>query len=91
MELVLIDQNSAEWNYMWDWLASHPLNEGIEEPSIATNNGESWQYMGSYQHGGRLIHTLRHRNHPRYNRIETVSVSASSGFTSDQITKKFNL
>lgn len=91
MELVLIKQGTSEWNWMWEWLAVHPLNEGIEEPSIATNNGESWQYMGSFQQGIRVLHTFRHRQHPRYNKVETVSVSASKTLTSDQIEKTFKL
>lgn len=91
MELVLIKQGTHEWNWMWEWLASHPINEGIEEPSIATHEGESWQYMGSYQQGNRVLHTFRHRQHPRYNKVETVSVSASKDFTPDQIAKNFKI
>jgi hypothetical protein len=45
MELAIIEIGSTEWNKMWDWLASHPINEGLTEPSVATNNGESWQYI----------------------------------------------
>jgi hypothetical protein len=91
MELVLIKQDTPEWEYMWNWLASHPLNEGIENPSLAVNNGEAWQYMGSYKQGERVLHTFRHRQHPRYNKTENVSVSASKELTEEQIAKNFKL
>lgn len=91
MELVLIKQDTPEWNYMWEWLASHPLNEGIENPSLAVNNGEAWQYMGSYKQDERVLHTFRHRQHPRYNKVENVSVSASKELTPEQIAKNFKL
>jgi len=91
MELILIKQDTAEWDYMWEWLSNHPLNEGLEEPSIAVNNGEGWQYMGSYKQDERVLHTFRHRQHPKYNKLETVSVSASKELTPEQIVKNFKL
>ena len=91
MELVLIKQDTPEWDYMWNWLASHPLNEGIENPSLAVNNSEAWQYMGSYRQGERVLHTFRHRQHPKYNKVEHVSVSASKQLTEEQIAKNFKL
>jgi hypothetical protein len=91
MELILIKQDTPEWEYMWEWLASHPLNEGIENPSLAVNNGEAWQYMGSYKQDKRVLHTFRHRQHPKYNKVENVSVSASKELTEEQIAKNFKL
>ena len=91
MELVLINKESAEWEYMWNWLASHPINEGIENPSLALNAEYGWEYMGSYKQGERVLHTFRHKLHPRYNRVETVSVSESKDLTPDQIAKNFKL
>ncbi len=91
MDLVLIIKDSPEWNYMWEWLHNHPINEGIEYPTFTLNEGEGWQYMGSYKQGERVLHTFRHRHHPKYNRVETVSVSASKELTEDQIEKKFKL
>lgn len=91
MELVLIEPNSHEWNYMWEWLASHPINEGIIEPTAALNDGEAWQYMGSYKQDDRVIHSFRHRNHPRINERKDLNVQASDKFTTDQIHRKFKL
>ena len=91
MELVLINPNSAEWNYMWKWLEDHPINEGLTNPSIALNNGEGWMYMGTYQQDNRIIHTFRHKDHPKTRTVKTLNVSGSSGFTLDQIAKKFRL
>ena len=91
MELILITPESDEWNYMWKWLAEHPINEGITEPTIAYNEGESWQYMGSYKQKERVIHTFRHRNFPKGNYVKTLSVSASPNLTPNQISKEFKL
>lgn len=91
MEFVLLDLESKEISYLWSYLELHPLNEGIDEPSVALHEGESWNYMGTFINKDKVIHTLRHLNHPRYNRIETISVRASSGFTQDQIVKTFKV
>jgi hypothetical protein len=85
MELVLIKQDSPEWEFMWNWLESHPLNKGLENPSLATNGTESWQYMGSLQNKKVVIHQFRHRNHPVTQSIQSVSVNSSEAFTTDQI------
>lgn len=91
MKLVLIEIDSIEWNYMWNWLSNHPINKDLEEPSIALNEGESWQYMGSLKQGDRLIHQFRHRNHPVTQNIQSVSLEASSGMTPEQIHKDYRL
>lgn len=91
MELVLIDPNSDEWNYMWKWLEDHPINKDIPEPSVAINNNQAWQYVGSYQQKERILHTFRHRCHPYNNEVVTVSVKGSDTFSKDQINKKFTL
>lgn len=76
---------------MWEWLAAHPINKDIEQPSLAMNDGEAWQYMGSYMQGERVIHSFRHRNHPVTNTRKDLSVNASEAFTKEQIVKKFKL
>lgn len=89
MNLILIKPNSPEWEFMWNWLESHPINKGIENPSLALNNEEAWQYMGSYQQGDKVIHEFRHKNHPVTNNIQSLKLNASKLFTSDQILKTF--
>lgn len=89
MNLILIKANSPEWDFMWKWLEDHPINKGLEEPSIALNDSEAWQYMGSWQQDDRVIHSFRHRNHPVTNSIQNVSVHASKDLTLDQIEKTF--
>ncbi len=91
MELVLIDPNSSEWQYMWEWLANHPLNKGIENPKIAEYEGEAWQYMGSFKQGEKVIHEFRHRIHPVTQSRQNVKVEASENFTPNQITKTYKL
>jgi len=87
MDLVIIERESAEWNYMWEWLESHPINEGIEEPRLALNNGELWQYMGSYRQDNKVIHSFRHREHPRDNQRKNLNLNASDKFNNEQINK----
>jgi len=87
MEMVLIKKDSQEWNNMWDKLANHPINESIEEPSLAVNEGEAWQYMGSFRQDTRIIHEFRHRNHPRFQRREYIKFPASETFTDEDVEK----
>lgn len=91
MELAIIEIGSAEWEYMWNWLASHPINVGLDEPSVATNGDQSWQYMGSFKQGDRVIHEFRHRNHPTTNTQQSLKVQASDNLTEEQIKKTFKL
>ena len=85
MELVAIKIGSPEWEFMWNWLASHPVNEGLEEPQVAENNGEAWQYMGSFKNKDKVIHEFRHRLHPVTGTVYKATVQASPDFTDDQI------
>ena len=91
MELILIEPNSLEWDFMWGWLETHPMNEGIENPSIALHEGQAWQYMGSFRQDNRVLHTFRHRIHPSTNRVERLTLQASDKLTPEQITKSFKL
>ena len=61
MDLVLVEQGSSEWNFIWDYVANHPINEGIENARVAFNQGEQFQYMGSYRQGDKVCHSIRHR------------------------------
>ena len=88
MEFVIIKKNCEEWNYIWNWLENHPLNQGLTEPTIALNKGEAWQYMGSFKQGDIIIHQLRHRLHPLSNTRVDLSLRNSENFTEDQIMKK---
>jgi len=90
MELVLLKIGSAEWEYAWEWLANHPINEGLEDPSTATNENESWMYMGSYKQKDKVISEFRHRNHPKINGLSKLSVEHPS-FNEESISKKFKL
>jgi len=87
MEMVLIKKDSQEWNNMWDKLASHPINEDIENPSLSVNEGEAWQYMGSYRQDTRVIHEFRHRNHPKFGRREYLKFNSSETLSDDDIEK----
>ena len=91
MDLALIKKNSPEWEYLWNWLASHPINVGLEAPSVALNEGEAWEYMGSFKQGDRMIHSLRHRCHPKHGQRMDLHVQASDEFVEDDIHKTLKL
>ena len=65
MEQLFIDSEQPEWAYMWGLLAKHPLNAGLEEPRVAENHDETWQYMDTSIYDGEPMHSFRHRCHPR--------------------------
>ena len=89
MDFVLLKIDSPEWNHIWEWLEKHPLNEGLEEPSIALNNNEQWQYVGTYKKGNKAISDMRHRLHPVTNRLEILSIEHD--ITDEGIEKKFRV
>lgn len=90
MEMLIIKRDSPEWNWMWSQLASHPLNEGIEESTVALNtlNGEAWQYLGSFKNNNEVIHEFRHRSHPLDNERHYYKFRASETFSEDDIEKE---
>lgn len=89
MEMVLIKIDSNEWIYMWEWLAAHPINKDLDEPTVALNDGEAWQYMGSYRSKDkRVIHTFRHRKHiNNNNQLKELSVTGSINLNDEDIEK----
>lgn len=91
MDLIFVKEDSAEWLFMWLTLELHEINKGIDEPCVAENQGETWQYMGSYRHNRKLIHSFRHRLHPKTNGVKEYSFEASDSFTDDQIDKKVKI
>lgn len=91
MDFVVIDTNSQEWQYIWDWLSNHPINEGLEEPKEADNQGAKWEYIGSYMLGTSIIHEFLHQMHPKTQGLMKVSVEGSKDFTSEYIAEKYRL
>ena len=91
MEFVVIKIDSDEWTYIWDWLSNHPINEGLEEPREADNQGAKWEYIGSYMLGTRIIHEFLHQRHPKMDGLMKVSVEGSKDFTSEYIAEKYRL
>jgi len=87
MELIFVKQDSTEWNYIWDFVAKHPINEGLDEPRVALNEGEAWQYMGSFKNKNKVIHEFRHRFHPKTLDRYNMTFNASNEFTLEQIDK----
>ncbi len=86
MELLFIKWDCPEWDYIWEWLGKHPNNIEYDEPTVILNDGENWQYMGSYRNEGEVVHHFRHRNHPRKGRYY-LYVIASEAFKEEDIEK----
>ena len=91
MEFVLLKIGSPEWERIWNWLENHPLNRGLEQPSIALNENEGWQYVGSYRLKDKLISDFRHRKHPLTGKLETLSIAAEEVIGDEQIEKKYRM
>jgi hypothetical protein len=80
MELIFIKRDSKEWEYMWDKVAKHPINDGYEEPTLLMYQGEIWQYMGSVKNKSSINHEFRHRNHPKFKKREYIVIPSSKDF-----------
>ena len=91
MEYILIEINSEEWEKMWKWLESHPLNEGISEPSIALNRGELWEYIGSYKNRDAIIHEFRHRCNTYDNGLKYLRLHGTKDIDKKNIRKVFKI
>lgn len=91
MKLILLKPNTPEWEFAWNWVASHPLNEGQEDPSTVMNNTFGWEYMGSYWNGSdKLISEFRHKLHPKTNNVQKLSIQHPE-FTKESFEKILNV
>ncbi len=88
LDFILIDQSSTEWEYLWDWISKHPINEGLENPTLAFNDGEGWEYTGSFTNGTEYIHSCRHRLHPVTNNVQYLSLRGSKDMNDSMIALK---
>ena len=89
MDIILLKQNGVEWDAMWNFVANHPINEGLVEPRIAMNEGEAWQYMCTYTNKERnkFIHELRHKNHPNTNGVYFIKFNSENKISDEDIIK----
>jgi hypothetical protein len=70
-----VEEDSSEWDKMWNLLAAHDLNIGLADPYIANNNDDTWQYMSSEIKDGVAHHHFRHRLHPKTNDREVIEIA----------------
>jgi hypothetical protein len=94
MEFFLIKPDSPEWEYMWGWLESHPLNEGYDEPSVCLNEatGDAWKYIWSFgDSNNRLVHEFNHISHPNGNVEGNAFCPSSKNFSKDDIFKTIKI
>lgn len=65
--LRFYDESTREWDWMWTRLGELEINFGLPDPTVAINEGEAWQYMGTERRGRKWVHVFRHRCHPKTN------------------------
>lgn len=88
MVFLIIKIESKTWDEMWDWIADHPINEGYDEPSLVPNEGYGWQYIGTYKsNDGRAISEFKHKLHPRFDRVESLTYIHENGIPELDIEK----
>lgn len=88
MEMILIKIDSPEWDYMWNWIAEHPLNKDNAEPMVCSNEGEVWQYMGSFMNDNKVVHEFRHRLHPVTGERAYLKLNGSPAFNENDVEKR---
>lgn len=84
MEFLKVKFETDEWKYMWDFVANHPINEGIENPFEALNENEVWQYMGTFKNKNKYVHEFIHKNHPTTNSSYKIAINGSDNVSEDQ-------
>lgn len=62
-----LDSTHAEWQSMWEQLATYSINNGDHR---CAHQGLTWEYMGST----RDHHNFRHSRHPATGRIEHIYI-----------------
>jgi hypothetical protein len=85
--LAAVQRDTAEWDYMWERLGQHSLNQDQERPTscLHQDSHEVWQYMGSAYADGRWSHQFRHRFHPATGQREYVNVPASLAWVRERV------
>jgi hypothetical protein len=76
MEYIIFKEGSDDWNFIWDWLDKHPINEGLEKPKVALNENDfsCWMYMGTFKKDDIVISDFKHRNHPITNSYQKLTL-----------------
>ena len=88
MDFVILKQGSPTWEHIWDEIAKNPINNGIDNPSIAMNEGEAWQYMGTILDGTKYLSDFRHRCHPYNSLPKYITIEHPDGIPDEDIVAK---
>lgn len=81
------DPDNPEYRYMWEQVATHPLNKDLRDPHVALNqrSHEAWQYMGTWSKAGSVSHEFRHRDHPLLDARIVIRIPASPAYDGEPI------
>jgi hypothetical protein len=85
MEYIVLKQESPSWEWCWNWLNDNPINAGITDPSIALNDGNAWEYMGTVRNKGIAISSFKHNSHPFDNEQKNISVQHLDAIPNEDI------
>jgi len=74
MDYIIFKEDSKDWSHIWDSLRTNTINDGLDEPCVADNNGHQWMYMGSFKNGNGIATEFRHLCHPYDNKLHKVPI-----------------
>jgi hypothetical protein len=62
-----VQRGSPAWDAAWAGLSHVLVADGLGDGTdlAQENDGEAWQYMGSRLTTTGMLHTFRHRDHPK--------------------------
>jgi hypothetical protein len=64
---LFVERGSPAWDAAWGGLAHVLVTDGLGNGTdlAQDHDGEAWQYMGSRRIATGMLHTFRHRDHPK--------------------------
>lgn len=84
--MISIKPESSEWERMWNWVADHPINKGLSEPSVAmSKDNKTWRYVDSFRNKNETVHQFIHENHPITNKAESICLISREVISDDEI------
>lgn len=78
------EDDPLEWDHAWQQLATRT---GDADKEACDEEGQCWQFMGSYGGDRGWVHEFRHRNHPVLRGRWYVSVPATRGWQPPSVRK----
>lgn len=76
-DIVEVERGTPEWDDAWEGLGKRlrELEWGDGSDLVQMHNHSGWKLVVSRLQGGQIVHTFRHRDHPKTGRRQYVLVS----------------